>query len=375
MFDWLRRLLSSPEPARPVARKTMPAPAAAGPGSDMPDTQVPPTAAPTTAPPMTEMMSTVAGTPKGGMLSALQRADVNGNFTNWLFDDRNASESFTNPLEDSILAALDEILRSKQSGANLVRRMPGVIPQLLQKLRSDDFSGAELARMISHDLVLVAGVVRLGNSAFYNRTRPITSIEQAILVIGQAGLRQLITSVAFKPIIDLNSGHYTKIMAPRLWEQAEKCAIANRILSEGEGIEPFDVFLAGLAQNVGLIVSLRVIDQMAGEDAAIGSESFCNSLTRCTRGLSCAIASEWRFPASVPTAIEEAGSNKKFTELSPMGRILVVGDYLSKVDLLIRQKRLNADDPRLVKGLSDKEHACFETLRAMPDSEYHAETE
>ncbi|HYD78548.1 MAG TPA: HDOD domain-containing protein [Paucimonas sp.] len=346
MYTWLRRLFSHPAPAAPA--RPVPAPA--------PEESAPAAAAPPCPP------------SKPSMLSALQRADVNGNFTNWLFDDRNEAESFTNPLENSILAALTDILNSKQSGANLVRRMPGVIPQLLQKLRSDDFSGAELARMISHDLVLVAGVVRLANSAFYNRNKPITSIEQAILVLGQTGLRQLITSVAFKPIIDLHSGHFTKMMAPRLWDQSEKCAIANRHLSEGAGIEPFDAFLAGLAQNVGLIVSLRVIDQMAGESDAVGSESFCNALIRCTHGLSCSIAREWRFPAAVPTAIEEAGSNKKFTELSPMGRILVVGDYLSKVDILIRQKRLNPDDARLVKGLSERETHCLQLLRELPDS-------
>jgi HD-like signal output (HDOD) protein len=365
MFDWMRRLLSSPEPTRPARR--LRAPAAVGGLTE--------TLAPMTESPATESLMTISGVPKGSMLSALLRADINGNFTNWLFDDRNAAESFTNPLEDSILKALDEILHSKQSGANLVRRMPGVIPQLLQKLRSDDFSGAELARMISHDLVLVAGVVRLANSAYYNRNKPITSIEQAILVLGQSGLRQLITSVAFKPIIDLNSGHFTKMMAPRLWEQSEKCAIANRILSENASVEPFDVFLAGLAQNVGLIISLRVIDQMARENDAIGSESFCNALIRCTRGLSCSVAREWRFPAAVPTAIEEAGSNKKFADLSPMGKILVVGDYLSKVDILVRQSRLNPDDPRLVKGLSEKEIACLQTLREMPDSEFLAEDE
>jgi HD-like signal output (HDOD) protein len=323
-------------------------------------------------PPAAEPLAVEAAEPappapfKASMLSALQRADVNANFTSWLFDDRNRDDPFTNRQEDAVLAALNEILHSRQSGADLVRRMPGVVPQLLQKLRSDDFSGAELARLISNDLVLVAGVVRLANSALYNRNKPIASIEQAILVLGQAGLRQLITSVAFKPIIDLNSGRFTKSVAPRLWEQSEHCASANRMLAERAGIEPFDAFLAGLAQNVGLIVSLRVIDQVTGAADVVGSESFCNALVRCTRGLSCSIAREWRFPATVVATLEEAGSNRKFTELSPIGRILAIGDYLSKTDILLRHNRLHPDDPRLVAGLSDGELACLRALHALP---------
>jgi len=358
MVAWLRRLFSPSPPVHPPAGSAAVADEAGAPADTGPAD---------TLAPLTGTQTASGGQPS--MLSAMQRADVNANFTNWLFDDRGEDESFTNPLEDRILASLNEILNSKQSGAALVRRMPGVIPQLLQRLRSDDFSGHELARMISHDVVLVAGVVRLANSAMYNRNRHIASIEQAILVLGQAGLRQLITSVAFQPILDLNSGTWTRTVAPRLWDQSEKCAIANRLLAERGDTASFDAFLAGLAQNVGLIASLRLVDQMAGEDDVIGSESFCHALMRCTRGLSCSIAREWRFPAPVAAAIEEAGGNRKFTELSPMGRTLVMGDYLSKVDLLLRHNRLNPDDPRLLKGLSPHEADCLRQLQAMPERE------
>jgi hypothetical protein len=208
-----------------------------------------------------------------------------------------------------------------------------------------------------------SGPSRIRKHAPYNRSKPIAGIGQAILVPGQAGRRQRITSVAFKPVIDLNSGRFTKPIAPRLWEQSEHCATANRMLAERAGIAPFDAFLAGLAQNVGLIVPLRVIDQVTGEADIVGSESFCNALARCTRGLSYSIAREWRFPATVVAALEEAGSNRKFTEPSPIGRIPVIGDYLSKTDILLRHKRLNPDDPRLVAGLSDSEVACLHALR------------
>src|SRR4051794_3326644 len=246
MYDWLRRIFS------PTAR------------GSLTDTEagLMPIEEPVIAPAPAPDVAAAPAPKKPAMMSALQRADVNANFTSWLFDDRNQTEIFTNPIENDILAALNTIATSKQSGADLVRRMPGVIPQLLQNLRSENFSGAEMARTISNDVVLVAAVVRLANSSLYNPSQPINSIENAILILGQTGLRQLITSVAFKPILDLKSGHFTKSMAPRLWEQSEQCAIANRLVAEHEAVEPLDAFLAGLAQNVGLIVSLRVIDQM-----------------------------------------------------------------------------------------------------------------
>lgn len=291
-----------------------------------------------------------------------QRDDVNANFSNWLFDAHDNSDLDTNQVEMEILDALDKIVKSKQSGADLVRRMPGLLPQLLQSLRTENFSGADLSRKISHDVVLVAAVIRLANSSLYNPSQTITSIEHAVLVLGQRGLRQLITSVAFRPIIDMNSAHFTKMVAPRIWDQSERCAIANRTLAPAENVDPFEAFLAGLIQNVGLIVALRFVDQMAESSASLGSACFCTSLLDYARTLSCSIGKEWNFPAAVTTAIEEQGTVFNTAAMSPMGRLLSLGDYVSKVRILVDSDRLTEGDPRLLKGLSTQTIRCYKEL-------------
>jgi hypothetical protein len=97
--------------------------------------------------------------PKALSVSWMQRNSISVNFTNWMFEGSESSDLFVNSFEKEILAALEKIVKSKDSGANLVRRMPGVVPQLLQSLRTDNFSGAELAKKISNDVVLVAGTI------------------------------------------------------------------------------------------------------------------------------------------------------------------------------------------------------------------------
>jgi hypothetical protein len=300
----------------------------------------------------------------------MQRDQMDFIFASWLFEAESHPDIFTNGNEDAILAALDGVVKSNQAGAHLVRRMPGVIPQLLQTLRTGDFSGAELARKISHDVVLVAEVLRLANSAAYNPGKPITSIDHAVLVLGQDGLRQLITGVAFKPIINLNSGSFTRMVAPRLWAQSERCAIANRLLARDEGVDPLDVFLAGLVQNVGITVSLRVIDQLSDGRQPIGSPTFCNALVAFGRTLAFNIGREWHFPESVTDAISEQGDGSKLGGLSPVGNILLTGDYLSKADILRRHGRLDPDDGRVLAGLTDKEIECFRQLGEVEEREW-----
>jgi HD-like signal output (HDOD) protein len=297
-----------------------------------------------------------------------QRNDVDANYANWLFQN-DSTDLDASPVEKEILASLEKIMKSNQSGTNLVRRMPGVVPQLLQSMRSENFSVGELSRKISNDVVLVAAILRLANSSFYNAAQTVTSIEHAVMVLGQNGLRQLITSVAFKPIIDINSGAFTKLVAPRVWDQSARCAVANRILSMDEKVDPFETFLAGLIQNVGLIVSLRVMDQISDGRSTIGSETFCTYLFKHARYLSCSIGKEWNFPQSVILAIEEQGSVFDTTKMSPVGRILSLGDYLSKVKILVENDRLTEGDPRVLKNLPLIANECYQQLEPLEENE------
>ena len=345
MFEWLQQLFSSPAPAAaPQARSAPAAPVQ------------PQTAAPAAAP-----VAPAAG------LSFDQRDGINAIYYNWLFGTAGDSALDTSEAENQVLDALATILKSQQSGAALVRRLPGLIPQLLQSLRSDNFSGAQLSRTISSDVVLVAAVIRLANTSYIGNGTHISSVEHAVMLIGQEGLRHLITSVAFRPIIDMNSGHYTRSLAPRIWDQSERCAVANRMLAEEMGVDPFEAFLAGLVQYVGLIVTLRIMDQVDKDGTRLGSEMFCARLLRDVRLLTCSIGREWNFPDSVVTAIGEQAGARKGVQVSPMGRLLSQSDYLAKVRILSEQELVDNTDSGLFKGLSPSAMACYNGLDAIAD--------
>jgi HD-like signal output (HDOD) protein len=290
-------------------------------------------------------------------------------YYHWLFDTEGESDLDINEPEAQALAALRTILDSQQSGSALVRRMPGMIPQLLQSLRSDTFSGAQLSRTISGDVVLVAAVIRAANSSLTGTGTSITSVEHAVMLIGQEGLRHLITSVAFRPIIDMNSGHYTRTLAPRIWDHSERCAVANRSLAESMGIDPFEAFLAGLVQNVGLIVALRIMDQATRGEHELGSEMFCAALIRDARILTCSIGREWHFPDSVTLAIGEQAGMKKGVTISPLGRLLTLTDYMGKLRILIENERASYGDPALFGGLPAAATEAYRALTALDAAE------
>lgn len=287
-------------------------------------------------------------------------------YNDWLFNCPCDGALEMSEAETAAIAAVEAIASSQQSCASLVRRLPGLIPQILQSLRSDHFSGAQLSRTISTDVVLVAAVIRLANCALKGSGKQVSSVEHAVLMIGQEGLRHLITSVAFKPIIDMKSGFYTRTLAPRIWERSERCANANRVLAEDALVPPFDAFLAGLVQDVGMIVALRAIDRALQGEHQLGSEMFCLRLARAARTLTCRIGAEWHLPEPVVQAIAEQGSMAAGVMLSPLGRMVALSGHLGRVRMLADASSLRYEELVDLSRLPPQAAQCYEALAAAP---------
>jgi HD-like signal output (HDOD) protein len=347
MYKWLRRLISGPSaPARPV-----------------PPVHAAPAPEPEPAPASASVPAAAAAAQPGRPPVPFELLDHVGTAWNaWLFARADEGGLELNPFETQVLETLAGILSSQQSGAALVRRMPGLIPQLLQSLRSESFSGAALSRTISSDVVLVAAVIRLANSCYQGTGATVTSVEQAVILIGQEGLRQLITTVAFRPIVDVHSGFYVRRLAPILWDHSERCAMAARRMAAARGVEAFDAFLAALLQNVGLTVALRSMDQLTKGEPRLGSGMFWAQLARDTRRLSVSIAREWNFPETVVRALDEQGGLRKGATMSPLGSLLMLTDYLGKLRVLAEQGVIEDGDPALMAGLPEDAAACCALL-------------
>jgi HD-like signal output (HDOD) protein len=283
-------------------------------------------------------------------------AEVDAAFFRWLTGA--AGGDAPQATERLILDELARLADTPERAAALVPRVPAVIPELLRSLRDDSISNAELSRMVSQDLVLVAEVVREANSPFYRPPSPVRNIEGAIMLLGQNGLRMLLARVAFRPVIGMQSGRFTKQLAPRIWMQSEKCALACATLAPHAGANPFEAYLAGLIQNVGLIVAFRLVDQVHNEDVLPRSDAFCAGLLKQARRLAHGIALAWEFPSAVAGAIAGAGQ----PDASPLARVLGSADVLSKLRLLVDAGALATDDPLVATHVGPRLRPVFDLL-------------
>lgn len=205
--------------------------------------------------------------------------------------------------------------------ADLLPRLPAVLPQLMRLVRRHDVASSELVQLLSRDPSLVGELMRLANSPRYRTEREITDLSGAILVLGQQGLNQLVMSVALRPIFNQGKGRYQSRAGTLLWDLSERTAVATTRLANA-GDDEFAAYLAGLSSQLGLMALLRSLDNMSAPSVPpLDREGLHRQLMPLTATWSAQIVEHWGFPSKVAEALApQPGRSAESTVLAHLVR-------------------------------------------------------
>ena len=283
-------------------------------------------------------------------------AEVDASYYRWL----TAARGYAAPAgaESGILDEVRLLASHPGEAAGLVPRVPEAIPRLLASLGDEDVSVQELARQVAQDVVLVAEVIREANSAYYRPIAPVKNVEAAIMMLGQNGLRMLLARIAFRPPINMQPDGFAREAAPLVWNQSVSCALAASLMAPGLGTGVFEAYLAGLMQNLGLVVAFRVSDRICPNGQVPASIAFGAQLLAGSRQLSSSIAAHWNFPEDVVGAIAHAGA----PGTDNLAGALALGDRIAKLRVLIDAGVLQEDDSLVTDGLDNFQRRCLGKL-------------
>ncbi len=284
--------------------------------------------------------------------------DVDSRFYPWLLGPHGSHVA--HGADKPLLVALDRLCRADFSDSRHIPRVPSVLPQLLKSLRNENVSGDELASHVARDATLVAEIISEVNSSYYSPADKISSLDNAIRLLGINGLRMLVARSAFRPLIQLQSGHITSVVAPIIWEQSEKCAQASRWLAGERGLDGFHAYLAGLLQNMGLIIAFRALDQIMLVPAMPLATEFRLRFLHMAHILSFRIAQQWNFPDAVMAALQDQVSHS--TDLQDLSLVVRQASEISKICLLINAGSLADDDEDLHLATDAEMQRCLAAL-------------
>ena len=139
--------------------------------------------------------------------------------------------------------------------------MPTVVNELLSISEWEDVDFREVADIISKDVSLTAKVLRVVNSAFYGFSREITTISQALVVLGVRATRSLTLSFS---ILSVSPRKKTsQFDYPGFWMRSLNTATAARELALVVGLHTEEeAFLAGLLQDIGVMVLAHAVPRL-----------------------------------------------------------------------------------------------------------------
>lgn len=202
----------------------------------------------------------------------------------------------------------------KRISIQLIESLPALPITIMRIIKIDSnetSSMSELADVASKDQALSSTILRLVNSAFYGHFRKITSIRQAIVILGVNTVKSLAMGISVfhsKP----SSGRQV-FDRDRLWVHSIGVAVCAKRLAEASGVpgaEAESIFLCGLLHDIGKVV----FDNYFNEDYQTVAETAKREkrwiddvekeilgMDHCEAGYY--IAQKWQFPTVLMESI------------------------------------------------------------------------
>lgn len=228
------------------------------------------------------------------------------------------------PTTDSIIEKFKEI-----------KTLPHVAMRLVKMISEDKSSARDYEAVIKYDPVLVIRVFKLVNSAYFALTEKVEKLSEAIVVIGQENLRNLVVIEALR---DIYKGKMktSNFSGRSLWNHSVATAICCKMIAEQIfGQKGEDAFLCGLMHDVGLLVEFQaepeLFDRMVGSLSEganfIDHENMVVGSNHCDTGFW--LSREWKLPASVQLGIRD--HHKRIDDLDPssMTGIIQLGELIA----------------------------------------------
>lgn len=194
-----------------------------------------------------------------------------------------------------------------------IRDLPSlsaVVVELLASIDKEDVDVHELGNKIALDQSLTAKTLRLANSSFYGMSSKVTTIHQAISVLGFHSIRTLVTACAVTG--SFPAGANTNFNFKGFWRHSVGTAVCAKLLAPHLKLNPDGAFTAGLLHDIGtLVLSTRLPAEYA-RMLSWRAEHDCNIVEaeQAVFGIDhadvgAALCAYWKFPVQMQDAVAQ----------------------------------------------------------------------
>ena len=233
---------------------------------------------------------------------------------------------------------------------------PKVMTELLALFARPDVDARRIADTVAAELALSLRTLQVANSPFYGLSKRVTSVHEAITILGFRAVRMLVLAVGSAQLMQLPPALRSSMGA--LLHHSTRCAMLARLLAESVDSPAEEAFTAGILHDVGKVV---IAQTPSSDPAAAGINWIGRSdvaLERTVFGtdhaeVGQALLTRWNFPDNLCMAVGQ--HHQRPETLSPLSAIVALADHVSHTGLdPVDTDALAALAPWITRALGDR---------------------
>jgi len=178
--------------------------------------------------------------------------------------------------------------------------LSAVAIEVVNPVQGKDVTIQQIADVIQHDAALSGKILKTVNSSFYGQPHTVSTISQALVVLGMNSVRALALGFSLVSPLDQSDGfdHLA------FWRRSVYGSAAARALARHTGlVQQEEVFLGGLLQDVGVLAmhqtlgaSYSSLVEEAGTEHRKLATLEQTSLSTDHASIGAALAEHWKLP-------------------------------------------------------------------------------
>ena len=233
--------------------------------------------------------------------------------------------------------------------------MQPAVQELIASFNNDQISVDYIASRIASDPLLSARLLKLANSAAFNRSGTVASVQAAMTVLGFMNVRTLIISIALTGCFEKVPG----IDKKRFWQHSLRSALIARFLAGQAGLDTELAYLIGLMHGLGELVMQMTIpeimlkierntDWLNSRRAAFERQT----LGYCNADVGAELLRRWHFPEIFSLVIAQM-ANPQADDHPLAGLLQLAVWHAVKIDAVARHAEFSIAEGVLLQTLPD----------------------
>lgn len=187
--------------------------------------------------------------------------------------------------------------------------MPATGAKMLKMLQDPETSIDAIEDVLRHDPGLTGNVLKLANSAYFGIPSKVSSVRQAVLLLGSRKLIQLVVASCVSAVMDKPVPGYN-LPPGDLWRHSIAVSIAaEALVKDKKNIDAEDIFTPALLHDIGKLIlghfvkdELEDIEKIAGRGVPyVVAENMVLGTDHAEVGAQ--VLTQWSFPRDVIEAV------------------------------------------------------------------------